>query len=52
MKKAMQAAKDDLQGSGIPFTIADDKGYLAEAYLPVFGKDMDGIMNALVPAVR
>ena len=52
MRKAMQAAKDDLQGSGIPFSIADDKGYLAEAYLPVFVKDMDGIMNALASTAQ
>jgi hypothetical protein len=47
MRQAMQAAKDDLQGSGIPFTIEDDKGYLAEAYLPVFVRDVEGILNDL-----
>jgi len=52
MRKAMQAAKDDLQGSGIPFTIEDDKDYLAEAYLPVFVKDINGVMNTLVPVGR
>jgi hypothetical protein len=47
MRKAMQAAKDDLQGSGIPFTIHDDKGYLAEAYLPVFLSDLAGVLGDL-----
>jgi hypothetical protein len=47
MRKAMQAAKDDLQGSGVPFTIEDDKGYLAEAYLPVFINDISNVMSAL-----
>ncbi len=47
MRKAMQAAKDDLQGCGINFTIEDDKTYLAEAYLPVFINNLDSIMVAL-----
>jgi len=47
MRKAMQAAKDDLQGSGIHFSIEDDNGYLAEAYLPVFLRDIEGITASL-----
>lgn len=47
MRKAMQAARDDLQGSGIHLTIEDDKGYLAEAYLPVFISTVDGVLHAL-----
>jgi hypothetical protein len=47
MRKAMQAAKDELQGSGIPFSIEDDQGYLAEAYLPVFIRDIGGILEEL-----
>jgi len=43
----MQAAKDDLQGSGIHFSIEDDNGYLAEAYLPVFLRDIEGITASL-----
>ena len=29
------------------FTIEDDKGHVAEAYLPVFLRDADGILKAL-----
>ncbi|MEI6786919.1 MAG: hypothetical protein WCL49_00410 [bacterium] len=47
MRKAMQAANDDLQSCGVDFAIEDDKGYLAEAYLPVFLRNVDGVMNAL-----
>lgn len=47
MRKAMQAAKDDLMGSGIDFTIEDDKSYLAEAYLSVFVRNVEGILLAL-----
>jgi hypothetical protein len=47
MRKAMQAARDDLQGSGIDFTIEDDQGYIAEAYLPVLSRNADAIMKAL-----
>ena len=47
MRKAMQAAKDDLQSSGIPFSIENDKGCLAEAYLPVFLRDVEGIVTNL-----
>lgn len=47
MRTAMQAAKDDLQSSGIPFSIENDKGYLAEAYLPVFLRDVEGIVTNL-----
>jgi len=43
----MQAAKNDLQGSGIHFSIKDDKGYLAEAYLPLFIRDIWGILELL-----
>ncbi|MDD5708857.1 MAG: hypothetical protein PHR35_23320 [Kiritimatiellae bacterium] len=47
MRKAMQTAKDDLLNSGVPFAIEDDKGYLAEAYLPVFVNSVDGVLHAL-----
>jgi hypothetical protein len=47
MRKAMQVAKDDLQGSGVHFAIEDDKGYFAEAYLPVFVRDVEGILTNL-----
>jgi len=47
MRMAMQAAKDDLQGSGVAFILEDDKGYLAEAYLPVFVNDISNVMSAL-----
>lgn len=47
MRKAIQASRDDLQRSGINFTIEDDRAYLAEAYLPVFVKSFDSILHAL-----
>lgn len=48
MRNAMQAAKDDLQCSGIHFAIENDQGYLAEAYLPVFITDINGILSKLM----
>jgi hypothetical protein len=47
MRKAMKEAGDDLQGSGIDFTIEDDQGYIAEAYLPVLSRNADAIMKTL-----
>jgi hypothetical protein len=47
MRKAMRTAKDDFLNSGVPVAIEDDKGYLAEAYLPVFVRDIEGIMDHL-----
>ena len=47
MRKAMQTAKDDLLSSGIPFAIEDDNSYIAEAYLPVFVRDVEGIFAQL-----
>ena len=47
MRKAMQAARDDLQGSGIHFAIEDDRTHLAEAYVPVFTRDIKGILHGL-----
>jgi hypothetical protein len=47
MRKAMQAARDGLQGSGVAFAIEDDQGYLAEAYLPVFIRDIERVLRVL-----
>lgn len=47
MRKAMQEARNDVLGSGISFTIEDDKAYLAEAYLPVFVRTVTGILRTL-----
>jgi len=47
MRTAMQAARDDLQSSGVHFAIEDDNGHVAEAYLPVFLRDIAGIMTSL-----
>ena len=47
MRSAMQSARNDLLGSGIEFNIADDKGYVAEAYLPVFMRDARNILKRL-----
>jgi len=47
MRKAMQVARDDLQAAGIHFRIDDDKSYIAEDYLPVFIREICGIMDVL-----
>jgi hypothetical protein len=47
MRTAMKEARDDLQGSGIDFTVEDDQGYIAEAYLPVLSRNADAILKAL-----
>ncbi|MBI2440709.1 MAG: hypothetical protein HYV35_04985 [Lentisphaerae bacterium] len=48
MRSAMQAARNDLLGSGMRFVIEDDKGYVAEAYLPVFLRDVANMLNVLL----
>jgi len=47
MRSAMQAARNDLLGSGMGFAVEDDKGYMAEAYLPVFMRNVDNLVNIL-----
>jgi hypothetical protein len=47
MRSAMQSARNDLLSCGLGFVIEGDKGYLAEAYLPVFVRDMDNILKVL-----
>ena len=47
MRSAMQSARNDLLGSGMGFTIEDDQGYVAEAYLPVFIRDAGNILKVL-----
>jgi hypothetical protein len=47
MRSAMKSCRDDLQGSDFGFVIEDDKGYVAEEYLPVFFKDMDEILHVM-----
>ncbi|MFH1477629.1 MAG: hypothetical protein ABIH24_09105 [Verrucomicrobiota bacterium] len=47
MRSAMQAARNDLLGSDIDFVIEDDRGYVAEAYLPVFMRDVRNILKVL-----
>ena len=47
-RKAMQAAQDDLMNSGLAFSIKDNRGYVAESYLPVFQADIHAIMQHLV----
>jgi hypothetical protein len=48
MRSAMQSARNDLLGSGMGFAIEDDKGYVAETYLPVFLRDAGNVLNVLV----
>lgn len=45
MRSAMQSARNDLLGSGMGFAIEADKGYVAEAYLPVFMRDAGNILK-------
>ncbi len=45
MRSAMQSARNDLLGSGMGLVIEDDKGCLAEAYLPVFIRDVSNMLN-------
>lgn len=47
MRSAMQSARNDLLGSGMGFAIEDDKGYVAETYLPVFLRDAGNILKVL-----
>jgi hypothetical protein len=47
MRTVMRLAKDDLHSSGIGFTSEDDRGHIAENYLPVFMEDMRGLFAAL-----
>ena len=47
MRSAMKSARNDLLGSGMGFTVEDDKGYVAEDYLPVFIRDAGNILKAL-----
>ena len=47
MRAAMQSARNDLLGSGIGFMIGDDNGYMAEAYLPVFMREVNKILKVL-----
>ncbi len=47
MRIAMRAAQDDLHASGIDFDITDDKNYVAEAYLPIFVRDISGILETI-----
>jgi len=47
MRQAMRAARDDLQRSGMEFSIEDDQGHVAESYMPVFVRDLQGIMGTM-----
>ena len=47
MRAVMKAARDDLLASGIDFDIADDRNFVAEAYLPIFERDIAGILQAM-----
>jgi hypothetical protein len=46
-RKAMQAAQDDLMNSGLTFSIKDNRGYVAESYLPVFQADIHALLQLL-----
>ncbi|MCX6997925.1 MAG: hypothetical protein NTV49_12775 [Kiritimatiellaeota bacterium] len=47
MRVAVQSARTDLLDSGMGFTIEDDAGYVAEAYLPVFLRDAARLRQVL-----
>jgi len=52
MRKAMQTAGNDLQGSGIAFAIEEDRNYVAETYLPVFFRNIERLLNDLLTTGR
>jgi len=43
----MLAARDELQASGIEFDIANDTNYIAEAYLPIFEREIASILATI-----
>ena len=47
MRSAMREARDDLHASGIEFDITDDRNYIAETYLPIFERNIAGILAAI-----
>lgn len=47
MRAAMRKARNDLYAGGIGFDITDDTSHVAEAYLPVFTRDVAGILDAI-----
>jgi hypothetical protein len=47
LRTAIRAAQDDLRASGIHFDIEDDRGHVAENYLPVFIENMDRVLAKL-----
>jgi hypothetical protein len=47
MRKTMRAAKDDLHASTIGFDIENDRGHIAEAYLPVFLDNIERVLTRL-----
>ncbi len=47
MRAVMKTVRDDLLASGIDFDIVDDRNYVAEDYLPIFERDIAGILDAM-----
>jgi len=47
MRTTMRAAKNDLLSSGIAFNIEDDRGHIAEDYLPVFIANIRRILGEI-----
>jgi hypothetical protein len=47
MRDAMRNARDDLHASGIGFDIEDDKGHVAEDYLPVMQRTISSLFLKL-----
>jgi len=47
MRSVMMTVRDDLLASGIDFEIADDRNHVAEAYLPIFVRDITGVLDAI-----
>ena len=43
----MLAARDELQASGIEFDIANGRRYIAEPCLPIFERDIAGILATI-----
>jgi hypothetical protein len=47
MRAVMKTARNDLLASGIDFDITDDRNYVAEVYLPIFERDIAGILETM-----
>lgn len=50
MREVMRASREDLYASGIAFDLTGEERYVAEDYLPVLAKDVNGILESISTA--